>query len=152
MLPLPATRSRLTLRFPLSRWANNETVVVNPVEQVSELCLQRGILFHCDAVQAAGKLPIDLRDLSIDYLTISAHKLFGPKGAGALVLGNQTPFTAMLYGGHQENDRRGGTENVPAIVGFGRRLSELAKAEQPFRSERVGGLRDQLESRILAGS
>ena len=130
-------------------WANNETGVVNPVEHVSELCRQRGILFHCDAVQAAGKLPIDLRDLSIDYLTISAHKLFGPKGAGALVLGHQTPFTAMLYGGHQENDRRGGTENVPAIVGFGR-AAELAKAEQPFWSERVRGLRDELESRILA--
>jgi cysteine desulfurase len=129
-------------------WANNETGVVNPVAHVSDLCLQRGILFHCDAVQAAGKLPIDLKDLSIDYLTISAHKLFGPKGAGALVLGNQTPFTPMLYGGHQENDRRGGTENVPAIVGFGR-AADLAKAEQPFRSERVGGLRDELESRIL---
>lgn len=130
-------------------WANNETGVLNPVDQVSKLCLQRGILFHSDAVQAAGKLPIDLKGLSIDYLTISAHKLFGPKGAGALVLGNQTPFTAMLYGGHQENDRRGGTENVPAIVGFGR-AAELAKAEQPYRSEHVRGLRDELESRILA--
>lgn len=130
-------------------WANNETGVVNPVEQIAELCLERGILFHCDAVQAAGKLPIDLKELSIDYLTISAHKLFGPKGAGALALGTRTPFTAMLYGGHQENDRRGGTENVPAIVGFGR-AAELAKAEQPFWSERVRGLRDEIESRILA--
>lgn len=130
-------------------WANNETGVVNPVEHIAELCLERGILFHCDAVQAAGKLPIDLEDLSIDYLTISAHKLFGPKGAGALALGTRTPFTAMLYGGHQEDDRRGGTENVPAIVGFGR-AAEMAQAEQPFWSERVRGLRDELESRVLA--
>jgi cysteine desulfurase len=130
-------------------WANNETGVVNPVEQVSELCLQRDILFHCDAVQAAGKLPIDVRTLSIDYLTISGHKIFGPKGAGGLVLGNNTPFTAMLYGGHQENDRRGGTENVPAIVGFGR-AAELAMEEHACRSERVRRLRDELQSRILA--
>ena len=130
-------------------WANNETGVVNPVEQVSELCLQRDILFHCDAVQAAGKLPIDLRPLSIDYLTVSAHKIFGPKGAGALVVGNNTPFTAMLYGGHQENDRRGGTENVPAIVGFGR-AAELAMAEGVSRSEYVRELRDELQSRVLA--
>jgi cysteine desulfurase len=130
-------------------WANNETGVVNPVEHVSELCLQRGVLFHCDAVQAAGKLPIDLASLTINYLTISGHKIFGPKGAGALVIGNNTPFTAMLYGGHQENDRRGGTENVPAIVGFGR-AAELAMAEQLFRGEQARGLRDELQRRILA--
>jgi cysteine desulfurase len=130
-------------------WANNETGVVNPVEQVSELCLERDILFHCDAVQAAGKLPIDLRTLSIDYLTVSAHKIFGPKGAGALVLGNSTPFTAMLYGGHQENDRRGGTENVPAIIGFGR-AAELAMTERVSRSQHVREFRDELQSQILA--
>jgi len=130
-------------------WANNETGVVNPVAEVCELCRQRRTFFHCDAVQAAGKLPIAFGELAIDYLTISGHKIFGPKGAGALVVANGAPFTAMLYGGHQENDRRGGTENVPVIVGFGK-AAELAVAERIPRTTYVQKLRDELESRILA--
>lgn len=130
-------------------WANNETGVINPVEAVGELCSKRGVLFHCDAVQAAGKVPIDVRDLPIDYLTVSSHKIFGPKGAGALVVDSRAPFTPLLYGGHQEEDRRGGTENVPAIVGFGA-AAELARLEQATRGEEVRCLRDKLERRILA--
>ncbi len=130
-------------------WANNETGVINPVDQVSNLCVERRVLFHCDAVQAVGKIPVNLGNLSIDYLTISGHKIFGPKGAGALVLGVDAPFAPMLYGGHQENDRRGGTENVPAIVGFGK-AAESAMVEQGSRSDRVRRLRDELEHRVLS--
>jgi len=130
-------------------WANNETGVISPVEQVAKLCLERGVLFHCDAVQVAGKMPIDLGKLHVDYLTISGHKFFGPKGVGALILAPTAPFTPLLYGGHQENDRRGGTQNVPAIVGFGS-ASQLAMDEHALRFQRVLRLRDELESRILS--
>lgn len=130
-------------------WVNNETGVINPVDQIARLCLQRGVLFHCDAVQAAGKTPIDLRELQIDYLTVSGHKIFGPKGVGALILEPTAPFTPLLYGGHQENERRGGTQNVPAIVGFGK-AAEFAVAERIPRTECSSQLRDELESRILS--
>lgn len=130
-------------------WANNETGIVNPVGQVSELCRERGVLFHCDAVQAAGKVPIDLRLVQVDYLTLSGHKIHGPKGVGALVVGPSAPFTPMHYGGHQESGRRGGTENVPAVVGFGNAASAAA-AELISRSRHVASLRDELERRVLA--
>jgi cysteine desulfurase len=129
-------------------WANNETGVINPVEAVTGLCAARKILVHCDAVQAAGKLPIGLAGLAIDYLTVSAHKLFGPKGVGALIVGPDAPYTPMVVGGHQEEDRRGGTENVPAIVGFGR-AAELVQADLGYRSARSGELRDTLEGLVL---
>jgi len=130
-------------------WANNETGVINPVAQVSALCRERGVLFHCDAVQAAGKLPIDLRSVQMDYLTLSGHKIHGPKGIGGLVVAPNAPFSPMLYGGHQENGRRGGTENVPAAVGFGS-AANAAMAELNNRSRHVASLRDELESRVLA--
>jgi cysteine desulfurase len=130
-------------------WANNETGVINPVDQVARLCLQRGVLFHCDAVQAAGKLPVNLRELQIDYLSISGHKIFGPKGVGALILAPTAPFAPLLHGGHQENERRGGTQNVPAIVGFGR-AAEIAVADRILRTEIASQLRDELERRILS--
>jgi cysteine desulfurase len=130
-------------------WANNETGVINPVEEVSSLCRERGIPFHCDAVQAAGKVPIDLRSLQVDYLTLSGHKIHGPKGVGALVVGPSSPFTPMHYGGHQESGRRGGTENVPAIVGFANAASAAA-AELGDRSRHVASLRNELERRVLA--
>jgi len=130
-------------------WANNETGVVNPVEDVARLCAARGVLFHCDAAQAAGKLTIDLTALPIDYLTVSAHKFFGPKGVGALVVRPEAPYTPLVIGGHQEENRRGGTVNVPAVAGFGR-AAELAGAELGSRATRVGVLRDELERLILA--
>lgn len=130
-------------------WANNETGVINPIAEIAALCRQRGVLFHCDAVQAAGKLPIDLRAIPVDYLTVSAHKIHGPKGVGALIVAPHAPFTPMLYGGHQENGRRGGTENIPAVMGFAK-ATNLAAAELSHRAQHVAMLRDRLESRILA--
>lgn len=129
-------------------WANNETGVINPVETIGRLCRDKGVLFHCDAVQACGKTEINLRDLPIDYLTVSAHKMHGPKGAGAIALAGDAPFTQFLYGGHQEKGRRGGTENVPAIVGFGQACA-LARRDLKLRLERMALLRDRLERRIL---
>ena len=130
-------------------WANNETGVINPVATVAKLCADRGARFHCDAAQAGGKIAIDLSRLAIDYLTLSAHKLYGPKGVGALVIRPGSPYRPLLIGGHQEADRRGGTENVPAIVGFGC-AAELAAAELGSRSARVADLRDHLEGAVLA--
>lgn len=128
-------------------WANNETGVVFPVPQIAQLCADRGVPLHVDAVQAAGKLPIDLNELPIDYLTISAHKLFGPKGAGALIAAPRLvkPF---LQGGNQESGRRAGTENVPAIVGFGE-ASRLAALELRQRADRAASLRDRLEQVLV---
>lgn len=129
-------------------WANNETGVINPVAEIAALCRARAVPFHCDAVQAAGKIPIDLRSMPVDYLTLSAHKLHGPKGIGALVVASQAPFSPMHFGGHQENGRRGGTENVPAIMGFAKAAS-LALTDIATRASRVRELRDRLEQGIL---
>jgi cysteine desulfurase len=129
-------------------WANNETGVINPIAEIAALCHERGVLFHCDAVQAAGKLAIDLRALPIDYLTLSAHKLHGPKGVGALVVAPKAPYSPMHHGGHQENGRRGGTENVPAIMGFAKAVS-LAAASMESNDRHIRALRDRLEQGIL---
>lgn len=131
-------------------WANNETGVLFPVAEIAALCRARGVLFHCDAVQAAGKLPIDFKAVPIDYLAMSAHKLGGPKGVGALIVRKGAPFASTLHGGHQERGRRGGTENVAGIVGFGR-AAELAQIEVIDYATRVGPLRDRLETELLAG-
>ena len=128
-------------------WANNETGVINPVKKIAEVCKEKGILFHCDAAQAVGKVKVDLSELQINYLTISAHKMYGPKGIGALFVKKGTPFEAMLIGGRQENGRRGGTENVPAIIGFGK-AAEVARVELGARKDSVSRLRDALETRI----
>ena len=101
-------------------WANNETGVVSPVEEIVSVCRERGVLFHCDAVQAAGKIQIDLISSSPDFLTLSAHKIYGPKGCGALIASEKNLKKPVLFGGQQEGGRRGGTENVAAIVGFGK--------------------------------
>ena len=124
-------------------WANNETGVIFPIAHIAALCADRGVPLHVDAVQAAGKLPIDLEVVAIDYLSISAHKLFGPKGVGALIASPQivVPF---LLGGNQETGRRAGTENVPAIVGFGE-AARLAALELQQRADTVAVLRDRLE-------
>ncbi len=124
-------------------WANNETGVIFPISQIAELCAGRHVLLHVDAVQAAGKIPIDLRAIPIDYLSISAHKIFGPKGVGALIASPDL-VVPLLLGGNQETGRRAGTENVPAIVGFGE-AARLAALELMQRVKAVTTLRDRLE-------
>ena len=130
-------------------WANNETGVVSPVEEYATVCLDKDVLFHCDAVQAAGKVPINLSDIPIDLLTLSAHKINGPKGCGALVGAGSLFPKPILFGGTQEDGRRGGTENVAAIVGFGK-AAELAWANLAASSKHTHKLRDKLEKHILA--
>ena len=100
-------------------WANNETGVLFPVERIAEICQSRGVLYHCDAVQAAGKVEIDVRKIPVDYISLTGHKFHAPKGIGALYVRRKSPFSPLVYGGHQERNRRGGTESVPLIVGHG---------------------------------
>ena len=130
-------------------WANNETGVVHPIEAVAGLCAERGVPLHCDAVQAAGRWPIDLHRRPVAYLTLSSHTIFGPKGAGALLVRPGAPFGPLLVGGHQESGRRAGTENVPAVVGFGA-AAALAGNQQPSRARATMPLRDALEDALVA--
>jgi len=129
-------------------WANNETGVLFPVEQIADICRSRGVLYHCDAVQAAGKVEIDVRKVPADYLSLTGHKFHAPKGIGALYVRRKSPFSPMVHGGHQERNRRGGTESVPLIVGMGK-AAELARKHLPDYEKKVRPLRDELEERIL---
>jgi cysteine desulfurase len=129
-------------------WANNETGVIFPVEEAAQLAHERGILFHTDAVQAVGKVPISMKANSIDMLSLSGHKLHAPKGIGVLYLRKGTKFSSFLIGGHQEKGRRGGTENTPSIVGLGK-ACELAARNMTTENTRVKALRDRLEGELL---
>jgi cysteine desulfurase len=129
-------------------WANNETGVLFPVEKIAELCRQKGVLFHTDAVQAIGKIPIRLRDTAINFLSLSAHKFHGPKGVGALYVNRRTLFSPLVAGGGQENGRRGGTENVASIVGLGK-AAELAGKYLADGKCSVRSMRDRFEKAIL---
>jgi cysteine desulfurase len=129
-------------------WANNETGVLFPVEEIAALCRSRGVLFHCDAVQAAGKVPIDLRSLPCDYLSLTGHKIGAPKGIGALYVHRKAPFVPLIHGGHQERSRRGGTENVAAIAGLGT-AAAIALKKLPAYDKTIRPRRDALESGIL---
>jgi cysteine desulfurase len=129
-------------------YANNETGVVFPIEPIGEIVKARGIPFHVDAVQVAGKIPLNLRQSPVDLLTISAHKFHGPKGIGALYVRRGITFRPFMIGGHQERGRRGGTENVAGIVGMGK-AAELALRNMPEDEPRVRGLRDRLEQSLL---
>jgi cysteine desulfurase len=129
-------------------YANNETGVLFPLEEISALCRRKGVLCHSDAVQAGGKLDLHADKLGVDYLSLSAHKLHGPKGVGMLYIRRRAPFHPLLIGGHQEGGRRGGTENVANIVGFGR-AAELAMSRRPGERARVRRLRDRLEAGLL---
>jgi len=128
-------------------WANNETGVLFPVQEIAKFCNERDILFHCDAVQAAGKLEIDARKTPVDYLSLSSHKFCGPKGVGVLYVRRGSPFIPFLHGGHQERGLRGGTENVPLIVGMGK-AADLAGAGLDAYEAKVRPLRDRLEMAI----
>ena len=129
-------------------WANNETGTLFPVAELAELAHGVGALFHTDAVQAVGKVPMDLKATAIDMLSLSGHKLHGPKGIGALYVRKSVKFRPFVRGGHQERGRRGGTENVPAIVGLGV-AADLARIHMEDEQTRVRALRDRLEQGIL---
>ena len=131
-------------------YANNETGVIFPLMEIGEMLKERGILFHTDAVQAVGKIPIDLKKLSVDMLSLSGHKLNAPKGIGALYVKKGTRFHSYIIGGHQEHGRRAGTENVASIVGLGR-ACEFAGENLYLYKEMsyLRGLRDKLETALL---
>jgi cysteine desulfurase len=130
-------------------WANNETGVLFPVEKAAELAHERGILFHTDAVQAVGKIPLQMKTNVIDMLSLSGHKLHAPKGIGVLYVRKGTKYAPFLIGGHQEKQRRGGTENTPSIIGLGK-ACELAARHMATENITVKKLRDKLEKQILA--
>ncbi|MDY6860411.1 MAG: aminotransferase class V-fold PLP-dependent enzyme, partial [Pseudomonadota bacterium] len=125
-------------------WANNETGTIFPVDGLADLAHEAGALFHTDAVQAVGKVPIDLKSTGIDMLSLSSHKFHGPKGLGALYVRRGTRFRPLLRGGHQERGRRAGTENAPAIVGLGK-AAEMTMATMADDMARITALRDRLE-------
>jgi len=129
-------------------YANNETGVVFPIEEIGEIVKARGVSFHTDAVQAAGKIPLNMKKSKIDMLSISGHKLHAPKGIGVLYIRKGTKFSPFLIGGHQEKGRRGGTENVPYIIGLGK-ACELAKKHLDEENTRIKALRDYLEAKLL---
>jgi cysteine desulfurase len=129
--------------------ANNETGVIQPVAEAARIAHDAGALLHCDAVQAAGKIPIDVRALDVDTLALSAHKLYGPKGVGMLYVRRGTRLKAWIRGGSQERNRRAGTENVAGIVGFGY-AAALAAEDLAEEAPRLSALRDRMEERLLA--
>jgi cysteine desulfurase len=129
-------------------WANNETGVFFPVKEIAEICRSRRVLYHCDAVQAAGKIAINVQKIPIDYLSLTGHKFHAPKGIGALYVRRKTPIAPYVYGGHQERGLRGGTESVPLIVGMGK-AAQLARQHLPDYEKKIRPLRDKLEDGIL---
>src|SRR5256885_13857208 len=129
-------------------WANNETGVLFPVEKIAEICREKGVLFHTDAVQAMGKIPMSLRDTPINFLSLSAHKFHGPKGVGALYANRRTRFSPLIAGGGQENGRRGGKENVASIVGLGK-AAEIALKYLRENKCNIRSMRDRFEKSVL---
>jgi len=127
--------------------ANNELGTVQPIEEIGQIAKEANVYFHCDAVQSAGKLPLDVNRLGVDLLSISAHKIYGPKGVGALYVRPGTPLEPLFRGGHAERDRRPGTENVPGIVGLGK-AAELAVRQLASDAVRIGALRDRFEEAV----
>jgi len=129
-------------------YANNETGVIFPIDKIAEMVTGRGVVFHTDAVQAVGKIPLNLAKSSIDLLSLSGHKLHGPKGVGILYVRKGTRLAPFMVGGHQEAGRRAGTENVPGIVGLGK-ACELAAQNLEEENDKVKSLRDKLENTLL---
>src|ERR1051325_4339963 len=129
-------------------WANNETGVIFPIEQIGAIVKAKGIPFHVDAVQAAGKIHLKVQDLPVDLMTISGHKFYAPKGVGALYVKRGMTFPPFMIGGHQERNRRGGTENVASIIGMGK-AAEVASSRIDSDAPRITKLRDRLEALLL---
>jgi len=130
-------------------WANNETGVIFPIDEITQAANDRGVVLHTDAVQAVGKIPVDVQKTNVDLLSFSGHKIHAPKGVGALYVRKGTKFTPFLIGGHQENGRRGGTENVASIVGLGK-ASALAVDLPNTSMLEVARLRDRLETGLVS--
>ena len=128
--------------------ANNETGVIQPISEIGTIARQKGIIFHTDAVQAVGKISVHVENLSVDLLSVSAHKFHGPKGVGALYIRDHTPLSPVLTGGHHEHNLRAGTENIPGIVGLAEALS-IATRNQSATVQTLSNLRDRFESTIL---
>jgi len=150
MLDLDEVREKITENTAIVSvmWANNETGAIYPVAEIGEIAAERGALMHTDGVQAVGKIPLDLSSMQINFLSLSGHKIHGPKGIGALYVKKGTRFAPFVIGGHQESDRRGGTENVPGIVGLGV-AAGLASRHIVEENERVKHLRDRLEEGLM---
>jgi cysteine desulfurase len=149
-LDLEAYRNAFSRRTALAsiQWANNETGVLFPVAALASMAHQAGALFHADAVQAAGKLNLELQATEVDMLSVSAHKMHGPKGIGALYVRKGVRLAPLVHGGRQERARRAGTENTPAIIGFGL-AAELAQQALVNDGQRISALRDRLQQEIL---
>ncbi len=130
-------------------YANNETGVVFPIDEIASIVRARGAVFHTDAVQAVGKIPLNLKNGAIDLLSLSGHKLHAPKGVGVLYVRKGTRIAPFMHGGHQESGRRGGTENVPGIIALGK-ACELAQQHMAEENTRVRALRDRLQAKLLA--
>jgi cysteine desulfurase len=129
--------------------ANNELGTVQPIEEIGRIAAEADVYFHCDGVQSAGKLPLDVNLAGADLLSLSAHKIYGPKGVGALYVRSGTPLEPQFHGGHHERDLRPGTENVAGIVGFGK-AAEVARQRLTEDARRIAALRDRLEESVLA--
>jgi cysteine desulfurase len=129
-------------------YANNEVGTIEPISEIGAIAKDRGIYFHTDAVQAAGKIPVNVQDLKVDLLSMSAHKLYGPKGIGALYIRKGVRIVPLFYGGHQEDARRAGTENVPGIVGFGK-TCEIALRDLQYQMDYLKALRDRLQAGLM---
>jgi len=130
-------------------FANNETGTVFPVKEIGEIAREKGVIFHTDAVQAVGKLPIDLKQLPVDILSLSGHKIYSPKGIGAQYIRTGTKLPSLIHGGGQERSHRAGTENIPYIVGIGK-ASEIALRDFTKRRAHLSALRDRLQQGIIS--
>lgn len=150
MLDLDELKSAITDKTILISvmFANNETGTIFPIEEIGKIAREKGVIFHCDAVQAAGKVPIDVKKLNVDLLAISGHKFYAPKGIGSLYIRRGVKLRPLIHGGHQEKNRRAGTENVIGIVALGK-ACEIALRDMEKESQRILGLRRRLEEGIL---
>jgi cysteine desulfurase len=130
-------------------WASNETGAIFPIKEIGAICKEKGVLFHSDGVQAVGKIPVDLQDVHVDFMSFSAHKFHGPKGVGGLFIKDSQPLTPLLHGGEHMGGRRSGTLNVPYIVGMGKAV-ELATTNIEEKMASISAKRDRLEDAILS--